>query len=392
LSRRAFLKNTGAAGIAAAVPFLLPMHSGTGLGRRGSGLMSEPPAGPRHDHRTDTEPLRSLAARKGLLIGAAFSSDAFKKDPVYGQVMAREFNCLVSENEMKLDVIQRLRGQFDFGAAEEMMSFAARHSMKVRAVPLVWHDALPEWARDKTFPRQEALDILREHIFTVMRHFHGRVFAWDVLNEGLNDAGPGLREEGPWYRSIGPDYVERAYHWAHEADPQAELFYNDYGMDGTSDKADRCCRWIKELLRRGLPIHGVGLQFHVQMDKNPDPSEVMQNIRRFNDLGLVVHITELDVWLPRKAVAADFRQQAVIYRGVFEAALAAPKCPAVVLWGFSDRYSWVPGISKGAYDHALVFDNDYRPKPAYEAIASVLRKATPAGRAVNSGEAFHHEK
>ena len=317
--------------------------------------------------------LRGLAAKKGLLVGSAFSYDAFRKDSLYGEVLAREFNCLVAENEMKLDVLQRVRGQFDFGPAEAMMAFARQHDMKTRAVPLVWHDALPEWARDKTFPRQEALDILREHIFTVMRHFRGRVFAWDVLNEGLSDKGPGLREEGPWYHSIGPAYVERVYHWAHEADPQALLFYNDYGMDGMSEKADRCYQWVKALLDRGAPIHGIGLQYHVQVDKHPTPTEVTQNIRRFNDLGLAVHITELDVWLPKNVSEADLRQQAAIYRGVFEAALAAPKCPAIVLWGFTDRYSWVPGISNGTYDRALIFDRDYRPKPAYEVIASVLR-------------------
>jgi endo-1,4-beta-xylanase len=378
VSRRAFLKTTGAAGIAAVVPLLRPISARTWPGNQRSGLRPEPPAVLENGFPMATEPLRSLAAKKGLLIGTAFSSDAFKKDPVYGEVMAREFNCLVAENEMKLDVLQRVRGQFDFGPAEVMMAFAGRHGMKVRAVPLVWHDALPEWARDKTFPRSEALDILREHIFTVMRHFRGRVFAWDVLNEGLSDTGPGLREEGPWYRSIGPEYVERAYHWAHEADPQAVLFYNDYNMDGMSEKADRCYKWIKQLLGRGVPIHGVGLQYHVRMDKHPQPSEVTQNIRRFNDLGLIVHITELDVWLPKNAARAEFQQQADIYRGVFEAALAAPKCQAVVLWGFTDRYSWVPGISNGTYDHALIFDRDYRPKPAYEAISSVLGNTAPA--------------
>jgi len=330
-------------------------------------------ATPKGDVRMNAAPLRSLAAKRGLLLGTAFSVEAFKKDPIYREVIAREFNCLVAENEMKLDVIQRVRGQFDFEPAEVMMAFASRHGLRVRAVPLVWHDALPEWATDRTFPRQEALDILREHIFTVMRHFRGRVFAWDVLNEGLSDRGPGLREEGPWYRSIGPEYVERVYRWAHEADPQALLFYNDFDMDGMSEKADRCYRWVKDLLARGVPIHGIGFQFHVQLDKHPTPPEVTENIRRFNDLGLAVHITELDVWLPKKATAADFQQQAVIYRGVFEAALAAPNCPAILFWGFTDRYSWVPGISNGTYDHALIFDKDYQPKPAYEAIASALR-------------------
>lgn len=373
VSRRAFLKATGAAGLAVAVPLLLTSYSSTAPGNRVNGGGPNSPAIPKNDVRMNQDALRSLAARRGLLLGTAFSVDAFRKDPRYREVIAREFNCLVAENEMKLDVLQRVRGQFDFGPAELMMAFASRHGMKVRAVPLVWHDALPEWAMDKTFSRQEALDILREHIFTVMRHFRGRVFAWDVLNEGLSDKGPGLREEGPWYHSIGPEYVERVYRWAHEADPHAVLFYNDFDMDGMSEKADRCYRWVKGLLARGVPIHGIGLQYHVQLDKHPSQAEVTENIRRFNDLGLAVHITELDVWLPKNATEADFRQQAMIYRGVFEAALAEPNCPAILFWGFTDRYSWVPGISNGTYDHALIFDRDYRPKPAYDAIASVLR-------------------
>ncbi len=319
------------------------------------------------------ESLRVLAAKKGLLVGTAFSSGAFHKDPKYGEVMAREFNCLVAENEMKLNVIQKVRGEFDFAPAEAMMTFAAGNDMKVRAVPLVWHEALPAWAQDRTFPRQEALDILREHIFTTMRHFRGRVFAWDVVNEGRDNAGPGLREASPWFRSIGPDYIEQAYRWAHEADPEAMLFYNDFDMDGLGESADRCHAWIKELLAREVPIHGIGLQYHVKIDKHPDPAAVAKNIRRFNDLGLAVHITELDVWLPTQATAAHLRQQAEVYHGVFENALAARNCPAVMLWGFTDRYSWVPRTSGGTYDHALIFDRDYQPKPAYQAIVDALR-------------------
>ena len=372
-SRRGFLKASGAAGLALAGPCFLPSSSGPAVGGRERFFHPNLADDDASDSQPETGGLRSLAAGKGLLIGSAFSNDAFQNDSLYGEVLAREFNCLVAENTMKLDVIQRVRGRFDFGPADEMMAFAGRKGMKVRAVPLVWHDALPDWAQDKTFPRQEALDILRGHIFTVMGHFQGRVFAWDVLNEALNDKGPGLREEDPWHRSIGPEYVDRIYHWAHEADPRAALFYNEFGMEGMSEKADRCYEWIKGLRARGVPIHGLGLQFHIQVDKHPTRADVTRNIKRSNDLGLTVHITELDVWLPKKADAADFRKQAAIYREVFETALAAKNCPAVVLWGFTDRYSWVPGISNDSYDQALIFDRDYRAKPAYEAIASVLR-------------------
>jgi endo-1,4-beta-xylanase len=206
-----------------------------------------------------------------------------------------------------------------------------------------------------------------------MHHFKGRICAWDVLNEALNDKGVGLRPEGPWYHSIGPDYIEQVYRMAHEADPDAKLFYNDYNMDGMCEKSDRCYQLIKELLAREVPLHGIGLQYHVNTRLHPTPAQATQNIRRFNDLGLCVHITELDVWVPKDHTEEDFQRQADIYRGVIETARAAPNCPAIVLWGFTDRYSWVPGISGGTYGHALPFDREYKPKPAYGAILSALR-------------------
>ena len=322
-----------------------------------------------------TESLRRLAAKRGLLLGSAFSSHAFQNDPQYGKVLAREFNCLVGENNMKMDAVQPVRGQFDFSRADTMLKFASRHRMKVRGIPLVWHIALPPWMKDNKLSRKEALDILKEHVFTVARHFRGNVFAWDVVNEGLNDSGPGLMQNSVWHRSIGPDYIEKAYHWAHEADPEALLFYNDYNMDGTSPKADRCYKWIKELLARKVPIHGIGLQYHTRVDAIVSPESVAQNIRRFNDLGLTVHITELDVWVPVKATPEHFQLQAAVYRDVIRTALAAQDCPVVTLWGFTDRYSWVPWTTGGTYGQALIFDEDYHAKAAYDAIASALREA-----------------
>jgi endo-1,4-beta-xylanase len=318
--------------------------------------------------------LRDLASKRGLLVGAAFANHAFRRDPEYGEILGREFNCLVGENNMKMDAVQVQRGRFNFERADEMMEFAARHDMKVRAIPLAWHDGLPKWAMDKKFPRQEALDILREHVFTVMGRYKGRIFAWDVLNEGIDDRGPGLRKKGPWYHSIGPDYVEKVYQWAHEADPEALLFYNDFYIEGKTKKAGWCYEWIKEQLARGVPIQGIGLQYHVQARTPPPRADVIENMKRFSDLGLIVHITELDVWVPMKCTEEDLQQQARTYQDIFEIALSKPGCPAVVLWGFTDRYSWVPWTTGKRFGHALIYDKDYRPKPAYEAIRSVLRE------------------
>lgn len=351
LDRRRFLK-VSAAGLAGAV---LPAAR--------SALAEEDSA---------AEALRTLAARRNLLVGSACASWLLNGNPLYEETLAREFNCTVCENGMKMDAVQPVRGEFDFRTADALMAFADRNRMQVRAVPLAWHDGLPEWAREKTFPRAEALGLLREHIFALMGRYRGRILAWDVVNEALADKGPGLREEGTWFRSLGPEYIDLSYQWAHEADPQAALFYNDYWIEGKTERADRCYRLLKELRARGVPIHGVGFQYHVQARSAPAPAAVADNLKRFMDLGLTIHITELDVWVPAKPTDADFHQQAEVYRGVFEMALAL-KLPAVVLWGFTDSYSWVPATSKGAFDHALIFDRAYRPKPAYDAIRSALR-------------------
>lgn len=331
------------------------------------------PAPSARQDRPGLDSLRSLAARRGLLVGSAFGWNWIHGYPACRDVLAREFSCIVAENDIKMEAIQPVRGQFDFSRTDAMMKFAAEHQMHVRAVPLVWYNSLPDWANNKTFSRNEAIGILREHIFALMQRYRGQIFAWDVVNEALSDKGKGLREDCTWFRSIGADYLDVSYHLAHEADPDTDLFLNDYWIEGKTERADRFYKLLKDLLARGVPIDGIGLQYHVQAKSAPAPAEVTENVKRFMDLGLKVHITELDVWVPRNATEADFRKQADVYRGVFEMALAL-KLPAVVLWGFTDRYSWVPGTSGGEFDHALIFDRDCRPKLAYEAIRSVLRE------------------
>ena len=337
---------------------------------RAFGSASACPARPK---QAGAESLRSLAARRGLLIGSACGWYYVQGNPACREILAREFNCTVAENDLKMEAIQPVRGQFDFSRTDALMTFAAQHDMQVRAVPLVWFDGLPDWAKDKTFCRNEAIDILREHIFAVMKRYRGQIFAWDVVNEALSDENKVLREDCTWFRSIGTDYLDVSYHLAHEADPKTELFINDYWIEGKTERSDRCYHLLKELLGRGVPIHGLGLQYHVQARTAPSSADVSENLKRFMDLGLKIHITELDVWVPKNATEADFRQQADVYRGVFKMALAL-KLPAVVMWGFTDRYSWVPATSNGEFDHALIFDQDCRPKPAYEAIRSVLRE------------------
>jgi endo-1,4-beta-xylanase len=359
MSRREALK-LSAAGLAGAA-----MGPAMGCSSLGGMLGGSP---------SDPNSLRSLADKRGLLVGSACALHLIKGSPVYAEILAREFNCTVAENDMKMDALVPARGKYQFSNADETMAFAEKHDMAVRAIPLVWHDGLPGWAADKTFEREEALEIIREHIFTVVPRYNGKIFAWDVLNEGIGDHGPGMQDKGPWFRSIGPDYAEKAYRWAHEADPKAQLFYNDFYINRFSVKAQRTLDWLKEQLERDVPIHGVGLQYHVQVGNTPRIKEATDNIQRFIDLGLIVHITELDVWLPKNYTEEHLQEQAKIYHDVFKMALSIPELPCVVMWGFCDIHSWVRYTSGGSYDDALIFDREYKPKPAYEAIRTALRE------------------
>jgi endo-1,4-beta-xylanase len=329
-----------------------------------SGLQSQ-----MEDLEENMPPLRKLADVRGILIGAAVAPGPLRDDPPYAETLGREFNVLVTENALKFEPVHPSRDSYTFDDADAIISFAEANDMKVRGHTLVWHQQLPSWVTTGVFMRDEWIEILREHIYTVVDRFRGRVYAWDVINEAVGDDGS-LRDT-VWLRGIGPEYLDMAFRWAHEADPEALLFYNDYGGEGLSAKSDAVYNLVSGLLERGVPIHGVGLQMHISLEWFPEPEEVAGNIRRLAELGLEVHITELDVRMGLPATPEKLRVQARVYRDMFEVCLSAESCTAFVMWGFTDRHSWVPWFFSG-YGSALIFDRSYRPKPAYHALWTLL--------------------
>jgi len=273
------------------------------------------------------------------------------------------------ENAMKFQPLHPGPDHYRFGDADAIVDFAQRHDMQIRGHTLVWHNQLPGWLTGRQWAREELIDILRSHITTVVGRYRGRVVAWDVLNEGVDDLGR-LRET-IWLQDIGPEYIEMAFRWAHEADPDALLFYNDYGGEGLGRKSDAIYRLVNDLVQRGVPIHGVGLQMHVRLDKYPKPKDVAANIERLSALGLVVHITEMDVRIQGMASDEELARQARIYGDMLAVCLDADNCKVFVLWGLTDRHSWIPNFFKG-WGVGLIFDESYRPKPAYDALVDVL--------------------
>ena len=271
---------------------------------------------------------------------------------------------------MKFSVIHPQRDHYDFSQADALLAFAEAHGTQVNGHVLVWHQQLPDWLMQGNFSRDELKEILREHIHTLVTRYRGRVASWDVAAEAVTEDG--LPRETFWSRGIGADYLALAFRWAHEADPQARLRYNDYGGEGSGAKSDGIYDLVAALRWQGAPIHGVGLQMHVGIADAPDAADVRINMQRLAALGLQTDITEMDVMLKQPSNAAALRAQAGIYRAMLQACLAVAQCRSFSTWGATDRYSWIPEFFPGQ-GTALLFDEAYRPKPAYYSVRRVLK-------------------
>jgi endo-1,4-beta-xylanase len=348
--------------------------------------------------------LREAAQASGLLIGTAVRPPALS-EPAYAATLAREFNMLEPEDALKWEVVHPERQSYDFSQADQIVDFAARHGMKVRGHTLVWHRQNPKWLTEGKYTSGELAEILEKHIKTVVGHCRGKIFAWDVVNEAFDELHPGELRSTIWRDQPGIaiassyepratsnpgrselearsskqsySYIERCFRWAHEADPQALLFYNEAEAETMNPKSDAIYAMVRDFRQRGVPIDGVGLQMHIA-NLHADVASIAANIQRFTALGVQVHITEMDVALPvdaeGNARAEDLQLQADIYRQIATACVSHPGCTAIQTWGFTDKYSWIGSHSKKTQGAALLFDRNYQAKPAYDALRGALEQ------------------
>ena len=352
------------------------------------------------------ETLREAANASGILIGTAVRPYLLS-EAAYSATLAHEFNMVEPEDALKWWTIRPTAESFDFKQGDEIVSFAEAHGIKVRGHCLVWDHNNPKWLAEgnkmfiightlvwqnqtpawffedeKGAPlgKEIVTERMRAHIEAVAGRYKGRVNAWDVVNEGLDEKG--TPRDSPWYNrpgiglsDQGTAYIEQAFRWAHEADPKALLFYNEAEGDNLNRKSDAIYTMVRHFKNRGIPIDGIGLQLHLpRLDY--DTGAVAANIERLTRLGLQVHITELDVALPVDsqggARAEDLQRQADAYQRVVRACLQNPGCTAIQTWGFTDKYSWIGSHSHGAQGAGLLFDRAYKPKPAYDAMLKEL--------------------
>ena len=317
--------------------------------------------------------LRTLAAGRGFVVGTAVNPNALRSDAQYRQQLAAEYNGVTSEWAMKFGAIHPQPTVYDFVDADQLVSFAQSNNMAIHGHTLVWAEALPPWITQGKFTKAQLLQVLKDHITSVMGRYRGKVASWDVVNEVVDDTV--LLRNSLWLQVIGPEYIDSAFVWARQADPAAKLYLNETHAEGLNAKSQNVLTLVQALRTRGIPIDGVGFQAHFTL--NPPPptaADVQTNFARFANAGFDVRVSEMDVRVADTASASALDQEAAIYRYVLNACLAlGARCTGFTSWGFTDKYSWIPKFYPG-YGRALPFDAGYQPKPADAALAGRLQQ------------------
>jgi len=334
-------------------------------------------------------------------IGAALNHATYTEtDATAAALVKAQFNAITPENDLKWERIHPQPDKYEFGPADAYVEFGAQNHMFIVGHCLVWHSQIPRWVfedgQGKPLDRDALLKRMHDHIFAVVGRYKGRINGWDVVNEALNEDG--TMRQSPWMRIIGEDYIAKAFQYAHEADPKAELYYNDYSLENEA-KRNGAVALIKKLKDQSIAITAVGLQGHDKMDW-PTVEQQDATIAAFKVLGVKVCITELDVdVLPRvmrqqtadvsaraqgtadsnpyTAGLPDSVQQALAKRyadlfGVFVKHRDA--ITRVTFWGVTDKTSWLNDFPvKGRTNYPLLFDRGGKPKPAFDAVIQVAK-------------------
>lgn len=366
-------------------------------------------------------PLTStLSANDSLLIGSAVTPLNLTNGtrPLLTQAIKDHCTLLVATNDMKFYFIHPKKGVYDFTKSDLLMSFAVANDMKVRGHTLAWGQQVPDWVKNGNYTSLELEQILVDHITTVIKHFAtnypGVVICWDVVNEAYNIEDKYQKEQAkliaqgldptdpanikcprPIWSKIGQydannqpiatwdplrDYVRVAFHAARQADPDIQLFYNDYSNEGTGSSTLEVYNFVKDLKEEGLPIDGIGMQCHLRLGcYSSKYTDIVKNtMQKYADLGMIIHVTELDVSIPTTdslgycpTNSNDLITQANIFAGVATACLQTPACKALVFWGISYRDAKLPTTVPG-FGAANPFDQYYVGTPAYNSLVSVL--------------------
>lgn len=321
--------------------------------------------------------LRSLGDAAGLRVGATLEPGQIGS--THSEVLAREFSSVTAENAMKWYTIQPERGRFEFAAGDAVLAFAEANGQEVRGHNLLWaqDQFTPAWVRAITDP-DELRAVVHDHIDAVLGHYRGRIQRWDVVNEPLETLGTGP-SDSVFRRVLGPGWLAEVLRYAHEVDPEIEIWLNEYGTDWVPGKHQAFLAVVRDLLDADVPLDGVGLQTHRLSPDGPDRATFARQLADHAALGLRIALTEVDV-ATAPGDPEGPADQAEAYRTIVATCLAQPACEEVTTWGISDADTWLDGQGiLPAPTRPLLFDEAYAPKPAYDAVAAELAAGRPTG-------------
>jgi endo-1,4-beta-xylanase len=308
-------------------------------------------------------------------IGVAVSPSSLQGEQ--GEMIKRQFNSLTAENVMKPALIQPEEGKFVWDNADKIVNFAQENGMKVRGHTLCWHSQTGEWmfkdAQGNQASKELALKRLEEHIKQVVTRYKGKVYGWDVCNEVIDNSDDPSKvyRESLWYKICGDEYISKAFQWAHEADPDAILFYNDYNTENPV-KREKIYTMLKKMLDAGVPVNAIGLQAHWNIN-GPSQEAIKESIDKFSSLGLKVQFTELDVpvyFPPNDTIGKGFtpekeQKQADEYKMAFNTFRENKNViTGVTFWNVSDKGSWLDRRA-GRKTYPLLFDENLKPKKVF---------------------------
>jgi len=301
-------------------------------------------------------------------------------------LLIKEFNSITPENAMKMQSIHPRENQYNWADADTLVSFAVRNGLKVRGHTLCWHEQVPGWIfKNGTGEKADKLLVLKrlkDHINNVVGRYKGKVYAWDVVNEVIGDEVGQYLRPSLWNEICGEEFISRAFEYAHQADPDALLFYNDYNSE-RPEKREKIYKMLKKLVDNKVPIHGIGLQGHWSIYE-PSDSELRETIKLYSSLGLQVQITELDVsiykWEKnlRKKIPGEpdsltrqlEKKQLEKYDRIFSVFREFNKeITSVTFWNLSDRSTWLDRYPvAGRKNFPLLFDSNLQRKKAYQRV------------------------
>jgi endo-1,4-beta-xylanase len=370
------------------------------LGAVSGGLLALAEVQPAAINTTGPDSLRSHAAAHGLLYGAAVNPALLDVDGVkagkttdpYTLLVAAQTNILVAENSMKWGGLRPAPDKFDFTQGDRLVRFAGLEGARVRGHNLCWHESVPGWLK-ATANKDNARQLLTQHIQVVAGHFRGQLHSWDVVNEAINppDGLPDGLRKTMWLDLIGPDYIELAFRTAAAADPQVKLTYNDYDIELDTPKQIAKREAVLALLRRfkakGVPIHAVGVQSHLDATGPQGGNGLQDFIRAVAKMNLEVFITEMDVNTHAVVGGSDAQDVAVaeVYRDYLHLVLAEPNVPIVLTWGLTSANSWLNQMhgsqsrrADGTRERPLPFDDELKPTPAFLAMREAIDDARPS--------------